>query len=177
MYYIDIAGNDSSLLRYDYDENRVYQATIDGATTLLFLLPIKCAKNYFLVGINLKAVIAYWDGRSEKATVIRTLFEVDENSSNVINDIKTDSRGRFFGGTKSVESCDTGTPPTGAFYRYHKNKGLEKLFGNVYISNGLTWVHKTKKFYYIDSCTYDVKGFNYDPKTGKLCKYQSFFLC
>lgn len=175
LYYIDIADYNSSLLRYDYDENRVYQAKIDNAATLLFLLPIKCARNHFLVGIDLKAVVVYWDGRSPKATVLRTLFEVDENATNVINDIKTDSHGRFFGGTKSVESCDTGNPPTGAFYRYHKGRGLEKFFGNVYISNGLTWVRKTNKFYYIDSCTYDVKEFNYSPKTGKLCEYSFNF--
>lgn len=171
LYYIDIAGYNSTLLRYDYDENKVYQAHIDGAATLLFLLPIKCAKDYFLVGIDLKAVIVYWNGRTKKATVIRTLFEVNEKSSNVINDIKTDEYGRFYGGTKSVESCDTGAAPTGAFYTYSNRKGLQKFFGNVYISNGLTWVRQTNKFYYADSCTYDVKEFDYDPKTGSLSKY------
>lgn len=168
---MDIAGYNSSLLRYDYDENKVYQATIDNAATLLFILPINCAPDLFLVGIDLNAVIVYWNGRSPKATVIWTLFKFDENPSNVINDIKTDEHGRFYGGTKSVESCDTGKAPTGAFYRYHKHKGLQKFFGNVYISNGLTWVRDTNKFYYADSCTYDIKEFDYNPKTGNLCKY------
>lgn len=180
LYYVDIAGYNSSLLRYDYDENRIYQATIDNAATLLFILPINCAPNYFLVGIDLEAVIVYWNGRSSKATVIWTLFKFNENPSNVINDIKTDVHGRFYGGTKSVESCDTGKAPTGAFYRFHKRKGLQKIFGNVYISNGLTWVRNTNKFYYVDSCTYDIKEFDYDLKTGNLCKYSiqfRFFIC
>lgn len=169
LYYVDIAGYNSSVNRYDCRENRVYTATIDNAATVLFILPLKHAKHRFLVGIDLKAVICYWDGKSPKVTVLKTVFEVDENSTNVINDVKTDFRGRFFGGTKSVESCDTGNPPTGAFYRYRKGKGLKKLFGDVFISNGLTWVKKTKKFYYADSCAYDVKEFDYNPKTGKIC--------
>lgn len=169
LYYVDIAGSNSSLLHYDYKENHVYKATIDNAATILFILPINCSKNRFLVGIDLSAVIVHWDGRSPKATVLKTLFEIDEISSNVINDVKTDFHGRFFGGTKSVESCDTGKAPTGAFYRYRKGKRLQKLFGDVFISNGLTWVEKTKKFYYIDSCTYDVKEFDYNTKTGSIC--------
>lgn len=166
---MDISDFNSSLLRYDYDEDRVYTATIDGARTLLFLLPIKCTKDQYLVGIDRKAVIVRWDGRSPKATPLRTLFEVDCGlTSNVINDIKTDARGRFYGGTKSVESCDTNNPPTGSFYGYEKGKCLRKFFENVYISNGLTWVRSTNKFYYVDSCTYDIKEFDYNPKTGDL---------
>lgn len=157
-------------MRYDYDENRVYQARIDNAATVLFILPIKCKKDYYLVGIDLKAVIVYWNGRSPKATVISTLFEFDETPTNVINDIKTDKFGRFYGGTKSVESCDTGAPATGAFYTYNKRKGVKKFFGDVYISNGLTWLYKKNKFYYADSCAYDIKEFDYDPKSGNLGK-------
>lgn len=170
LYYIDINGIDSSLLRYDYDENRVYRATVDGAPSLLFLLPIKCTENQFLVGMDRKAVIVKWDGRSPKAVKIRTLFEVDCGTSNVLNDVKIDLFGRFYGGTKSVESCDTNAPPTGAFYEFEEGKCAKKLFGNVFISNGLTWVRKTGKFYYVDSCAYDIIEFDYNPVTGDLCK-------
>lgn len=166
LYYVDIAGTNSSILRYDYDKNRVYVATIDGAENLLFILPINCARDYFLVGIGLKAVIVHWNGRSPNASTVMTLFEFDENPTNVINDIKTDKRGRFYGGTKSVDPC--GGVPTGGFYRYNKRKGLHKFFGNVSISNGLTWVRKTNKFYYADSCTYDIKEFDYNPENGDL---------
>lgn len=170
LYYVDIAGNASSLLRYDYDENRVYKATIEGAPSLLFLLPIKCTKDQFLVGINRSAVIVRWDGRSPKAIPIRTLFEVDCGTTNIFNDIKTDAHGRFYGGTKSVEQCGLDEPATGGFYKFEKGKCLKKFFGNVSISNGLTWVRKTNKFYYVDSCAYDIKEFDYDPETGDLCK-------
>lgn len=152
----------------------MYEAFIAGAPTLLFLLPIKWTENQFLVGIDRKAVIVEWDGRLPTATPIQTLFEVDCGTLNVLNDIKTDSYGRLYFGTKSVESCSTNTPATGAFYTYEEGKCLKKLFGNVFISNGLTWVPQTKKFYYCDSCTYDIQEFDYDPETGRICKHFSW---
>lgn len=174
LYYLDIDDANSSILRYDYAENRVYRATVEGAPILLFILPIKCSNDQFLVGINRQAVIIQWDGRSPKATPIGTLFEVDTGTSNRFNDCKTDAHGRFYGGTKSVDTCD-GTTPTGSFYKFEKRNGLKNLFGNISISNGFTWARKTNKFYYIDSCAYDIKEFDYDPKTGDLCKFWKKF--
>lgn len=104
-------------------------------------------------------------------TISQKLFELDCGTSNVINDIKTDELGRFYGGTKCVESCNTNERASGAFYGYEKGKCLRKFFGNVFISNGLTWVRHTKKFYYVDSCTYDIKVFDYNRWTGDLCKF------
>lgn len=170
LYYVDIAGYNSTLNRYDYYEDRVYQAKVDDAPDLQFILPIECRMNQYLVGIENKAVISVWDGRSSRATVVKTLFELDPGTSNVINDVKTDCHGRFYGGTKSVESCDTREPGKSAFYTYQPSKGVQQFFGGIKISNGLTWVRKTNKFYYIDSCTYDVKEFNYDSDTGNLSK-------
>lgn len=162
----------SSLLRYDYDENRVYSASVEGARTLLFLLPISCTRDLFLVGIDKTAVIVRWDGRSPKATVLRPLFEVGCGSSDVLfNDVKTDERGRFYGGTKiNTEGgpC-SGGEPTASFYSYESGGCLKKFFGNVSVSNGLTWVRATNKFYYIDSCTYDIKEFDYNPRNGNIC--------
>lgn len=175
MYYVDIHGRDSSLLRYDYDANRVYRATVEGAKTLQFILPIQCTADQFLIGIDRTATIAEWDGRSPNITVVQKLFELDCGTSNVINDIKTDEHGRFYGGTKCVESCDTNSKASGAFYGYEKGKCLAKYFENVFISNGLTWVRWSNKFYYVDSCSYDIKEFDYDPRTGAICK-RTFFV-
>lgn len=168
LYFIDIAAVNSTLNRYDYNENRVYEAKVDGAADLLFLMPIKCKKNYFLVGIENKAMITIWDGRSPKAIVLGSLFELDVGTSNLINDVKTDRYGRFYGGTKCVENCFPNQTASSAFYTYRPNIGVHEFFGDVKISNGITWVRKTKKFYYIDSCSYDVKEFDYDPKTGNI---------
>ncbi|XP_055307261.1 regucalcin-like, partial [Sitodiplosis mosellana] len=175
LYYVDIAGSNSSIHRYDYDEDQDYRATIDMAPNLRFILPINCAENYFLVGIGLKAVIVHWNGRAAKASVVMTLFEIDENPVNLINDIKTDARGRFYGGTNSNDPCDNIPNPSGGFYKYNKRKGLHKFFGNVSISNGLTWVRQTNKFYYVDSCTHDIKEFHYNPENGDLTNERQIY--
>lgn len=128
-----------------------------------------------MVGIDKTVAIVKWDGTSSKATIVkRRLFELDcEISDVIINDVKTDERGTFYGGTRVLvksQPCADGSKPIGAFYNYGSDEGVRKLFGNVTFSNGLTWVPQTKKFYYIDSCTYEIKEFNYDTKTGNLCK-------
>lgn len=169
LYYVNIDSSNSTLNRYDYKEDRVYEATVDGAGDLLFIMPMKCKKHRFLIGIENKAVVAVWDGRSPKVTVLGSLFELDAGTSNIINDVKTDCFGRFYGGTKCVEDCDTNNQTASSgFYTYRPNIGVHEFFGGIKISNGITWVRKTKKFYYIDSCAYDVKEFDYDPKTGNI---------
>ncbi|KAJ6639871.1 Regucalcin [Pseudolycoriella hygida] len=180
LYYVDIHGPNSLLLRYDYQENRVYSASVSGAPSLLFLLPIACTKDQFLVGIDRTTVVVQWDGRSPEATILRPLFEVDCETSNytTFNDVKTDERGRFYGGTKFVEKgvpCTSVAEPIAAFYGYESGKCVKKFFGNVILSNGLTWVRPTNKFYYIDSCTYDIKQFDYDPRTGDLSNGHQIF--
>lgn len=170
LYFINVDGVNSNLNRYDYGENKVYRATIDGAPILLFILPINNWADSFLVGIQNKVVITVWDGRSPKATIIGTLFKLGTNSTIRINDVKTDNYGRFYGGTKNVAGCDTNEIGESSFYNYQPYKGVKKFFDGVKISNGLTWVRQTNKFYYVDSCSYDVKEFDYDPKTGDICK-------
>lgn len=58
----------------------------------------------------------------------------------------------------------------GTFYRYTNKEQFVALKNNIGVSNGLTWNEKTNKFYYIDSCDLDVKEFDYDPKSGNICK-------
>lgn len=58
----------------------------------------------------------------------------------------------------------------GTFYRYIKGEGVKDLLHNIHVSNGLAWNEKEKKFYFIDSCKFDVKEYDYDQKSGEICK-------
>lgn len=58
----------------------------------------------------------------------------------------------------------------GTFYRYIKGEGVKDLLHNIHVSNGLAWNEKEKKFYFIDSCKFDVKEYDYDQKSGDICK-------
>lgn len=50
----------------------------------------------------------------------------------------------------------------------NKNSDLKELSTNISISNGLTWVRTTNKFYYVDSCAYNILEYDYDPETGHI---------
>lgn len=105
---------------------------------------------------------------------MRIALEVEKDPAykfNRFNDAKSDPKGRFYGGTMRLEECgDIFEVANGSFYKYAKDENVAKLRGDIGISNGLAWNTTTNKFYYIDSCQLDVKEFDYDPKTGNLCK-------
>lgn len=188
LYFINIDGVDSTINRYDYDEDQTYSARIDNTPNLLFIIPTDCGRDQFLVGVNNQGVLVKWDGRSEKAQLMnQTVFTLDPGTANVVNDVKTDQCGRFYCGTKSVPECGQSgytDGKLGGFYVFESDfrgkssdffisndkKALKQLRPNVYISNGLTWVRSTNKFYYVDSCQYNVMQYNYNPKTGKISK-------
>lgn len=173
LYYIDIFGPDATLLRYDFKENRTYAATVDGEPLMTFILPVDGTSDQFLVGTKNAAKIIRWDGKSAKGELVRTAFEVEANiTTNRFNDAKSDPMGRFFGGTQRLAECEGPTNlPNASLYQYDPQNGVRQLKNNTFISNGLTWVVQTKKFYYIDSCTHDVLEFDYNIETGELCKF------
>lgn len=174
LYYIDINGPEATILRYDYRENKTYAATVPGEPLMTFVLPVANTTDEYLIGGKNAGKVIRWDGKSANGVVLRTAFEVETDpffQTNRFNDAKTDPFGRFYGGTQRLSGC--GGPHSlanASFYRFDKVGGVKQLFENIYISNGLTWNTKTNKFYYIDSCSYDVKEFDYDGATGDLCK-------
>lgn len=63
----------------------------------------------------------------------------------------------------------------GTFYKYIKGVGVYELIHNIYVSNGMAWNEEENIFYYIDSCKFDVKAYDYNPSTGDICKWFFFF--
>lgn len=180
LYYIDIEGLDASILRYDYNENKTYSANVDDVPLMTFVLPIENATNEFLVGGRRTAKVISWDGKSPKGEFVRDAFEVETDSyydTNRFNDAKCDPVGRFFGGTQRYNECHGPFSVANAsLYSFDRNSGgIKQLKQNVFISNGLTWIMRTNKFYYIDSCTRDIKEFDYNIDTGEICG--SFLFC
>lgn len=112
-------------------------------------------------------VLIAWDGTSKIAHTVRTVAQLGAGELDTRwNDGKVDPRGRLFAGTMIDQS--KGNPfevNTGSFYRYDtKRGGLVKQFDSVFISNGIAWNDKTKKVYYVDSGTYDIKVFDVDDE-------------
>ena len=75
------------------------------------------------------------------------------------NDAKVSPDGYLFLGSMAYENQSN----EGAFYRLSKDgKKLQRLFGDVGISNGMDWSTDLTKMYYIDTLTMKVEVFDYN---------------
>lgn len=98
---------------------------------------------------------------SVKLTLLASLK--NEPSTNRFNDGKCDPRGRFLAGTMDLGEKD----PSGSLYSFD-GKSITRLFGDVTISNGMTWSPDHKTFYHIDTPTRVIKAFDYDLESGQI---------
>lgn len=181
LYFVDIYGKDS-VLRYDAKENKTYGASIDGYPVVSFIIPVANSVDHYAdryaVGIGREVGIIHWDGKSPKAQLMHIVFEVetdDKYEHNRFNDGKADPVGRFYGGTMRLECMgDLFERADGSFYKYTKGEGVVRLETGIHVSNGLAWNEPKRKFYYIDSCKFNVRGYDYDPKTGNISEWSYF---
>uniref|UniRef100_A0A1A9W1H5 Regucalcin n=1 Tax=Glossina brevipalpis TaxID=37001 RepID=A0A1A9W1H5_9MUSC len=168
LYYVDITAG--KLLRYNYKDDKVYQAKIEGEDLASFIIPVAGTSDTFAVGSGRRVIIVKWDGISTNAQVEKTLFEVQKNDKrfegNRFNDGKCDPKGRLFAGTMRYVG-DEFEHRWGELYKYEEGGNVELVKTDVGISNGLAWNEKTNKFYYIDTTDFEVKEYDYDFETGK----------
>ena len=88
-----------------------------------------------------------------------------EPESNRANDGAVDPRGRLFQGTMGTH--DAGAP-VGALYRVDSDGAAQRVIDEVSVSNGIGWSHDQATMYYIDTLTFRVDRFDYDPGTGAI---------
>ena len=81
---------------------------------------------------------------------------------NRFNDGKPDPRGRLFAGTIAYDGSDK----KAALWRIEPDLTFAKLIDQVGNSNGLGWSPDEKTFYWTDTKTGCVFGFDYDATTG-----------
>jgi len=83
---------------------------------------------------------------------------------NRFNDGKCDRFGRFLAGSM----CDKEMKPTGSLYSFAPAGELGTLLTGLRISNGLTWSPDDRVFYFIDTPTFTVMAYDYDPARGSI---------
>lgn len=183
LYYCDIYGTECTVLRYCPADKKVYCATVDGYPIITFIAPVAGTHDNFVVGCNKSIEVIQWDGKSSKAKWVRTVLVVEkcpEFETNAFDDGKADPYCRLYAGTRRVLNCDDlDTVPTyGNFFRVSKRESPVTLSKprTVRLSNGLIWNRKLNKFYYIDSCYWNIREYDYCPTTGDICEYQSVFI-
>lgn len=102
VYYNDVEG---VIYRYDFKQDRVYSATVDGESAIGFVIPIanpnkSGVTDEFAVGFGRRVAVVKWDGVSPRAVIESIAFEVEqEKEKNLFNAVKADPTGRFYGGT------------------------------------------------------------------------------
>ena len=103
---------------------------------------------------------------TDRVGAIETVIELPgEPASNRANDGAVDPRGRLFQGTMS--NAEPGAP-VAALHRVDGDGTARRVVPDVSISNGMGWSPDQSTMYYIDTLTFRVDRFDYDPDTGEI---------
>ena len=103
---------------------------------------------------------------TDQVGAIETVIELPgEPESNRSNDGAVDPRGRLFQGTMS--HAEPGAP-VASLYRVDGDGTARRVLSDVMISNGIGWSPDQTTMYYIDTLTFRVDRFDYDPDSGEI---------
>lgn len=179
LYFVDMASPSEKLFRYDFTENRIYSAGIANETGLAgFIIPIEGRKDKFAVALGSSVKVVKWDGKSPQAEVYCTQLELDSDiKTNRITISKADPKGRLYIGTMRTNLCTPSSNlPSGSLYRSIDGKPAQRMIDDVKVSNAMVWNPKNNKFYYTDSCRFEIHEYDWNAKTGDLCMHFRFFI-
>lgn len=99
------------------------------------------------------------------------LAEIDHGRPGIrMNDGACDRVGRFFAGSMASDE----SPGAGALYRLDPDHSITRIITGVGISNGIGWSPDDTLMYYVDSLTYQLDVFDYDPATGAIAGRRKF---
>jgi sugar lactone lactonase YvrE len=102
--------------------------------------------------------------------LVETLVDVElDLPGNRMNDGKCDSAGRYWAGTMAFDP----RPGAGALYRLDRGR-VDRMVGDVGISNGLGWSPDDRLMYYIDTLQGRVDVFDFDAATGAIANRRPF---
>lgn len=109
LYYADQFGSDSDLIRYDWNEKRIYRASVPldfSPRAVGFIIPLEGAKDLFFTGDGSRIVkLIRWDGRTPTVEVIQDVFAIEQDlefGGNILHISKACPVGRFYGGSMKI---------------------------------------------------------------------------
>lgn len=96
--------------------------------------------------------------------------EVEKDIDNRLNDGRVDAWGRLWIGT-----MDNGLKqPNGGLYRVDPDGTVEKIFGDVIVSNGIAFSPDNRRFHFTDTRRYQSYVFDMDPADGSISNRRLF---
>ena len=109
-----------------------------------------------------KAVVALEDGIyivNLKTNELKLLSDIESDMlENRFNDGKCDPNGNLWVGSIYMPQ----SKPEASLYKVQTDGKVEKMLGNITISNGIVWTKDGKTMYYIDTPTQKIKAYDFD---------------
>lgn len=165
LYSTDYAARE--IRRFDFDEKRTYSATIEDDIVTSFIIPVKDTKDKFIVCYNFTVAMIKWNGKENKAKVIRDEIVVRPKKANPITGWdygKVAPNYEFYGGSFRANMCSK-SPSTRNAALYHNTKPILK---HLRVSGAFDWNIKEKLFYHCDTCNRAISEYDWNPKTGHI---------
>lgn len=119
--------------------------------------------------LALESGFALFDPGSGKLDGLELLRNSDKNMR--FNDGKCDPGGAVWIGSMHKEL----QPHAGALYRIGKDLESSVVIPDTTVSNGMAWSPDHSFYYYVDTATYQLWRFNYDPGTATLSHKKVLF--
>lgn len=92
------------------------------------------------------------------------LASVERGQDNRLNDGRVDARGRLWIGT-----MDNALHwPNGSLYRLDADASVTRIFGDIIVTNGITFSPDNRKFYFTDTRRYCTWQFDFDADEGRI---------
>lgn len=170
---MDYLSKSKNIHRYDYIKKILYSATIEGIPEPSYIIPVSKRKNQFVVSNRQEraAYVIQWNGKDKIAKKIRKIYSVEtasKYSTNFVNIGKASPKQHLYSGTNVGDICGDAGPVNASLYRYTKEDGVTRLISNVIASSGMAW--SRKKFYYIDSCKYNIVEYDWNSCEDSISK-------
>lgn len=171
---MDLFSKDATAFRMDFATGEIYRVRIKGEKMASSIVPVKGQPGWFIMGVERKMIMFKWDLVSPEVEKYKTLFEVEQNptySMNRMHIAKCDPNGRVYTPTFNQHLC--GNVSSSSLYLFENGK-VDKIIPDQKVPNGMAWNLYTNRFYYYDTCDYNMKECYANPKTGEISKFKNF---
>lgn len=170
LLYVDVFTK--ALRRHFINTGRHQVLFIDDggvAETVSAVIPVEGEPELFVVGLGKTLSVVRWSIQDPDQMTVKPVV-IQTTTDDHFNDAKCDPQGRLWAGTMSP--IDSKGDPiefnNSSLFKYDHDLNFSQWVTKVTISNGLSWSHDRKTFYYVDSPACSVDAFDYDDNAGSI---------